>query len=95
MRIFITSLLLVAGSVVALDNIPDNEIAACKVKSNDFTFLCHLNTKNYHSCKFMIGATFDLPKCEPYTEKKEIPVVVIEQKQEPYNPFLDAFRIKK
>lgn len=92
MKIFIASILLVAGSVLALDNIPDNEIAACKVKSNDFVFLCHLNAKNLHSCKFMLGTQFDLPTCKPCEEKSVVEKV---NQTAPSNPLLDLFGVKK
>lgn len=92
MKIFVASMVLVAGSVLALDNIPDNEIAACKVKSNDFVFLCHLNTKNYHSCKFMLGTQFDLPTCKPCEEKSVVEKV---NTPAPSNPLLDLFGVKK
>ena len=52
-------------ALTKLTNVPDNAIAACTVKSNDFAFLCVLNKKNYYSCKFMIGSKFTLPKCRP------------------------------
>lgn len=71
------------ATLTKLKNIPDGQIAACKVKSNDFQFLCLLNTKNYYSCKFMIGTKFVLPKCEECKPVKPV-------KPKVSNPFLDA-----
>ena len=80
-------------TLTKLTNVPDNAIAACKVKSNDFAFLCVLNKKNYYNCKFAIGSKFTLPECKPVPCTK----CDCEPKKEPVkapanNTFLDAFK---
>ena len=104
MIIFIFLMLIFSNSMAAtsseilykkLKNIPDNELAMCRVKSNDFTFLCALNTRNYYNCKYMIGTKFTLPKCKPVQcepcneTKKPVKEPV---KAPASNPFLDAFK---
>lgn len=54
-----------------LKNVPKNELASCRVKSNDFVFFCHLNRRNYYNCKIGLGMQFTLPKCEPVACKSD------------------------
>ena len=79
-----------------LKNIPDNELAMCRVKSNDFWFFCSLNRKTYYNCNVGLGSKFTLPKCKPVPCTKcdcEQEAPVKEPVKAPAsNPFLDAFK---
>ena len=76
-----------------LKNIPDNELAMCRVKSNDFWFFCSLNRKTYYNCNVGLGSKFTLPKCKPVQcepcneTKKPVKEPV---KAPASNPLLDA-----
>lgn len=78
-----------------LIDIPDNELATCRVKSNDFVFLCHLNIKTLYNCKFAIGTMFTPPVCKecdkPFVKSKTVLTPNTTTHTVP-NPLLDAIR---
>ena len=76
-----------------LNNIPANELALCKVKSNDFVFFCALNKRIPYNCKVGLGMKFTLPKCKPISEEKTEPIS--EEKPKVTNPLLDLLLKKK
>ena len=82
-----------------LKNIPDNELAMCRTKSNDFWFFCSLNRKTYYNCKVGLGSKFTIKKCEPVAcvpcNETKTPVkepVNTPVKTQASNPVLDVFK---
>ena len=84
--------------IINLENVPENELAICTVKTNDFQFFCWLNRQNYYNCKVGLGTKFTLPKCKPVacvpcTKKETEPISVVKPKVS--NPFIDLLLKKK